>query len=74
MRNRIRLSNLCRTISSSNMPVKKQSTTEYSRVYKGEDSTATWTYDPSKYKFGPISVSVEYHDDLVERKPKKKKK
>jgi hypothetical protein len=56
------------------MPVKKQSTTEYSRVYKGEDSTATWTYDPSKYKFGPISVSVEYHDDLVERKPKKKKK
>lgn len=73
MRNRIRLSNLYHTISNSNMPVKKQSTTEYSRVYKGEDKTATWTYDPSKYKFGPISVSIEYHDDL-EKKPKKKKK
>ena len=56
------------------MPVKKQSTTEYSRVYKGEDKTATWTYDPSKYKFGPISVSIEYHDDLEKPKKKVKKK
>ena len=56
------------------MSVKKQSTTEYSRVYKGEDKTATWTYDPSKYKFGPISVSIEYHDDLEKPKKKAKKK
>jgi len=48
--------------------------TTYEVVYKGEESTSTWTYDLSKFKFGPISVSIEYHDGLVERGDKKKKK
>ena len=48
--------------------------TTYEVVYKGEESTSTWTYDLSKFKFGPISVSIQYHDDLVERGDKKKKK
>lgn len=47
--------------------------TTYEVVYKGEDTTSTWTYDLSKFKFGPISVSIEYHDGLVERGDKKKK-
>lgn len=48
--------------------------TTYEVVYKGEESTSTWTYDLSKFKHGPVSVSIEYHDGLVERGDKKKKK
>ena len=51
-----------------------QSETKFSVVYPGTETTATWTYDLDKYKFGPISVSVEYHDDLENPKKKAKKK
>ena len=51
-----------------------QPKTKYSVTYPGTESTATWTYDLDKYKFGPISVSIEYHDDLEKPKKKAKKK
>ena len=50
------------------------SPTAYQVVYKGEETTSIWTYDKSKFKHGPISVEIQYHDGLVERGDKKKKK
>ena len=46
--------------------------TRYSVVYKNAETTSTWTYDLTKTRNGPVSVEIEYHDGLVERKVKGK--
>lgn len=45
---------------------------KYSVVYKNAETTSTWTYDLTKTRNGPVSVEIEYHDGLVERKVKGK--
>jgi hypothetical protein len=46
---------------------------QYSVVYDDEFSTSTWTYDLTRFKNGPVSVSINYKDGLEEQLAKKRK-
>ena len=49
------------------------SATKFTQVYRSDYTTCTWYYDYSIFKNGPIRVEIEYHDGLVELKPKERK-
>lgn len=72
-----RQSHKLKVSGSSPLPATKlivmENKTRYSVVYKNAETTSTWTYDLSKFRNGPVSVEIEYHDGLVERKLKKAK-
>ena len=53
--------------------------TKFERVYETENSKSVWRYDYSISKSGPVSVSITYKKDILEKKqslgdliPKKK--
>ena len=72
-----RQSHKLKVSGSSPLPATKlivmENKTRYSVVYKNAETTSTWTYDLSKVRNVPVSVEIEYHDGLVERKLKKAK-
>ena len=46
---------------------------QFKHVYKSAETTCTWYYDLNVFRNGPIRVEIEYHDGLVELKPKERK-
>jgi len=58
---------------------KASENTKFERVYETENSKSVWRYDYSISKSGPVSVSITYKKDILEKKqslgdliPKKK--
>ena len=58
---------------------KASENTKFERVYESEYSKSIWRYDYSITKSGPVSVSITYKKDILEKKqtlgdliPKKK--
>jgi hypothetical protein len=58
---------------------KASENTKFERVYENEYSKSIWRYDYSITKSGPVSVSITYKKDILEKKqtlgdliPKKK--
>jgi hypothetical protein len=58
---------------------KASENTKFERVYETENSKSVWRYDYSITKSGPVSVSITYKKDILEKKqslgdliPKKK--
>ena len=58
---------------------KTSDNTKFERVYETENSKSVWRYDYSITKSGPVSVSVTYKKDILDKKqtlgvliPKKK--
>ena len=65
-------------MSTSNTP-KASENLKFERVYETEYTKSVWKYDYSITKSGPVSVSVTYKKDILEKKqtlgdliPKKK--
>ena len=64
---------------STSGTTKASENTKFERVYESEYSKSIWRYDYSITKSGPVSVSVTYKKDILEKKqtlgdliPKKK--
>ena len=58
---------------------KASDNTKFERVYETENTKSVWRYDYSITKSGPVSVSITYKKDILEKKqtlgdlvPKKK--
>jgi len=58
---------------------KASENTKFERLYETENSKSVWRYDYSISKSGPVSVSITYKKDILEKKqslgdliPKKK--
>jgi hypothetical protein len=65
-------------MSTSNTP-KASENLKFERVYETEYTKSVWKYDYSITKSGPVSVSITYKKDILEKKqslgdliPKKK--